>query len=207
MTERARQEDHTRFLMREIDHRAKNMLAVVQAIARQTIRGGVDHFMERFEGRVGALAASQDLLAHGHRGSVALNELVHAQLAHLHDFGARIRISGAPAAVDAAAAQSIGMALYELATNACKYGALSNSDGVVRLEWTVQRSEAGQRRLRIHWLESGGPPVRPPFHKGFGSVVLESMMRSTLRASVELAFPPHGVEWRMECGGDHLSPV
>jgi two-component sensor histidine kinase len=125
-------ENEILFLMRESNHRAKNMLGLVQAIARQTAAGQPDDFIERFNERIRALASSQDLLVRNAWQGVDVDELVRAQLAHFADLvGSRIALDGLKLRLNAASAQAIGLALYELATNAGKYGALSVDAGRV----------------------------------------------------------------------------
>ena len=136
ITERKKHEDEVQLLLREVNHRAKNMLALVQAIARQTIAATPDEFIERFGERVQALGASQDLLVKNEWKGVDLDELARSQLAHFRDvIGTRIELRGPPLFISAPAAQTIGMVIHELATNGGKYGALSNQEGRVEVDW------------------------------------------------------------------------
>ncbi len=200
MTERKRYEEHIGLLLKEVNHRAKNMLALVQAIARQTAATSPEDFVERFGERVRALAASQDLLVKSEWKGVDLHDLVRSQLAHFGDLiGERIEIDGPALFISAPAAQTIGMAVHELATNAGKYGALSNGSGGVRLSWGLERSEAGEERFSITWRERGGPPISPPAQTGFGSIVISRMAKMSLGADVDLAFLRDGLSWRLEC--------
>src|SRR5208337_1661953 len=144
ITERKRYEEQIRLLLHEVNHRAKNMLALVQAVARQTVATRPDDFIARFGERIQALAAAQDLLVRSEWKGVDLGELVHSQLAHFKDLaGTRIALTGPPLLISASAAQTIGMALHELATNAGKYGALTTRDGRVEVEWSLDRAGAG----------------------------------------------------------------
>ena len=200
ITEERERQEQVRFLMREVAHRSKNMLALVQGIARQT--GGRAHpeFLKKFGERLHALAACQDLLLmDGWRGT-SVGELLESQLGHLKDLiGNRIFVEGPLVALEASAAQTLGMALHELSTNASKYGALSNETGEVRVQWNVVETgdEAGPA-LSISWTESGGPPVEVPEHRGFGSVVTERMCASVFSGEVKLEYRPEGVFWSLQ---------
>jgi PAS domain S-box-containing protein len=205
ITERKRQEDHIRLLMREVNHRSKNLLTVVQAIARQTAAGAPNDFASRFEQRVQALAASQDELVKNDWRGAKLDELVRSQLAHFEDLiGTRIRLQGPPLFVTASAAQALGMTLHELATNAGKYGALANCDGRVAIEWGLEEEEAGGRAFAICWREQGKCPVKPPSKRGFGSTVLCEMAELSLDAKVDLTFLASGLIWRLQCSAGQI---
>ncbi len=200
ISERKRQEEQVGLLMREVNHRAKNMLALVQAIARQTAAIDPEVFVERFGERISALAASQDLLVKAEWRGADLHELVRSQLAHFGDLiGSRIEPRGPSLFILASAAQTIGMALHELATNAGKYGALSTFKGRVDIGWSLERTEDGGERFVMSWRESGGPPVVKPTRTGFGSTVISRMARMSFDADVELDFAPEGLIWRLEC--------
>ncbi len=200
ISERKRQEEQIGLLMREVNHRAKNMLALVQAIARHTAAKNPEDFVERFGERVRALAASQDLLVKSEWKGVNLHDLVRSQLAHFNDLiGERIAVDGPELFISASAAQTIGMALHELATNAGKYGALSNASGVVRLGWRLEPCNSGEERFTITWRENGGPPVQKPAQTGFGSTVIDRMVRMSLEAVVDLDFARDGAVWRLDC--------
>jgi PAS domain S-box-containing protein len=200
ITERKRQDDHVRFLMREVNHRSKNMLSVVQVIARQTAGTSPIDFAARFERRLHALAASQDVLVKSEWQGANLEVLVRSQLAHFEGLiGTRIKLQGPPLFVTASAAQALGMALHELATNAGKYGVLANSEGQVVIEWSLKEENAGARTFAISWREQGGCPVVPPSKRGFGSTVICDMAELSLGAKVELDYPVTGLCWRLRC--------
>jgi PAS domain S-box-containing protein len=214
VTERKLQEDHIRLLMREVNHRSKNLLTVVQAIARQTAAGTPDDFTARFEQRVQALAASQDELVKNDWRGAMLDELVRSQIAHFEDLiGTRITLHGPPLFVAASAAQALGMTLHELATNAGKYGALANVGGRVAIEWGVGGEIAGEETFTILWREDCECPVTPPSKRGFGSTVICQMAEHNLGAKVDLAFPASGLNWRLQCaaaqilGESHPIPI
>jgi PAS domain S-box-containing protein len=195
ITERKRAEEHQLLLMRELNHRTKNLLSVVQSIANQTAASNPSDFAERFSQRIQALSANQDLLVRNEWRGVELEDLVRAQLAHFADLiGERIVIEGPHLSVTPSAAQSIGMALHELATNAGKYGSLSDDHGSVRIDW---RLEDG--RFSIGWLERDGPRVEPPKRRGFGSTVISVVAKASVGGEVELDYASTGVVWRLKC--------
>jgi PAS domain S-box-containing protein len=196
--ERKQHEKHIHVLMGEVNHRSKNILTVIQSIARLTSSSTatLPEFQSKFAARLQALADSQDLLVNQNWHGVDLNELALLQLSHYVGLeGARIRISGARVFLAAAAAQSIGMALHELSTNAAKYGALSNQEGSVDLSWSIGPTPEGQE-LALVWTEKNGPAVDPPTRRGFGTAVIERMLIDSLGGQVDLLFPREGVCWR-----------
>ena len=198
VTDRQTKDAQVSQLMREVNHRSKNLLAVVQAIARQTAAKSPKDFVATFEQRLLALAKAQDLLIKGEWRHVGLEDLVRAELGHFAALiGRRIILNGPEIAVTPAAAQTLGMAFHELATNAAKYGALSNDVGAVTVTWLLTKPENGEQRLMIEWREVGGPTVTPLVTKGFGSTVTGPMVRSGLDAEVDVSFDPVGVAWRM----------
>lgn len=198
ITDRREKEAQVGQLMREVNHRSKNLLAVVQAVARQTAAKSPRDFVSSFEQRLLALAKAQDLLIQGEWRHVMLDDLVRAELgAFAALIGRRIILSGSEIAVTPAAAQALGMAFHELATNAAKYGALSNDVGAVTITWRLEMAKDGVRQVHIEWREVGGPTVTAPASKGFGSTVIGPMVRSGLGAEVDVDFDPAGVTWRM----------
>ncbi len=200
ITERKRNEEQIGLLMREVNHRAKNMLAVVLAVARQTLASTPQEFISRFAERIMALSASQDLLVKNEWTGVPIEELVRSQLAHFSDLiGTRIELRGPSLFISASAAQTIGMALHELGTNAGKYGALSGSDGRLQIEWNRECGEDGQETFVMGWRERGGPAVAAPAERGFGSTVISHVAMESLNGEVDLHFAPEGLSWRLEC--------
>ncbi len=200
LSERKRHAEHVSLLLREVNHRSKNMLAVVQAIARQTASAKPEDFVERFGERIRALAASQDLLVRHEWKGVDLDSLVRSQLAHFNGLiGKRIDLRGPPVVISASAAQAIGMALHELATNAGKYGALSNASGCVEIAWSLEGRKPGDGTFVMSWREHGGPPVTVPVSQGFGSTVISRIVTESLNADVKLEFEVTGLLWRLEC--------
>jgi PAS domain S-box-containing protein len=200
ITERKRYEDHVGLLLREVNHRSKNMLTVVQGIARQTVAANPNDFIERFADRIRALAASQDLLTKNEWKGVDLHELTCSQLGHFKDLiETRIELRGPPLLVSASAAQAIGMALHELATNAGKYGALSGDGGRIEVDWGLEPGKDGEEIFVISWHERGGPRVSPPARTGFGSTVLRHVARESLDAEVKLDYASTGLVWQLKC--------
>jgi two-component sensor histidine kinase/CheY-like chemotaxis protein len=189
--------EHIRHLMKEMDHRSKNILNVVQAIARQTAIASPAEFVPRFSERIRTLATSHDLLVKSRWQGIDMAELIRAQLGHFSDLlGRRIRLDGPPLRLSVAAAQTFGMILHELATNAAKYGALSDDQGRVEVGWSINDEND---EFLLGWTECGGPDVVPPNHRGFGSTVVKSMAESSLDGDVDLDFAPSGLRWRVVC--------
>jgi two-component sensor histidine kinase len=201
-------EANLRDLMRELTHRSKNLLAVIQAMARQTARhaASIEGFLDRFGERLQALAGSHDLLVRASWHGAPLSELVRSQLAHYLDREDRqVTMEGPALLLRPEAAQSIGLALHELATNAAKFGALSVPGGCVTITWRRVQPAAGPG-VEIAWSESGGPPVAEPKWRGFGSHLIEQNLARSLEAEISLTFPPEGVRCRMTFPASNLAP-
>ena len=194
-------EAQTRMLMGELNHRTKNILSVVQAVARQTEKHvSPGEFNRSFGSRLQGLAASNDLLLRSDWTGVELAKLVEAQLSHLSDLiGERIIVGGPPLRIAASAAQTLGMALHELSTNSLKYGALAGADGTVELSWS--RTSGGG--FSIAWAESGLDGVTEPPRKGFGHSVMVGMVAAALDAEVDLRFAPGGLLWQVTARSDN----
>jgi PAS domain S-box-containing protein len=194
ITARKEREEKEQLLMREINHRAKNMLSVVEAIAHQTAAKNPEEFIERFSQRIQALSANQDLLVRNEWKGVDIGDLVHAQLAHFADLiGSRIAVQGSKLRLNPTSVQAIGLALHELSTNAAKYGALSTDRGRVDISWGSDSDTVTMR-----WIERDGP-ASPPKQRGFGTIVMEAMAERTIGGEVELEYAPSGVTWRLTC--------
>jgi PAS domain S-box-containing protein len=188
-------EEQVHLLMREVNHRAKNMLSLVHAVARQTAAREPEDFIVRFTERIQALAANQDMLVRNEWRGIGVEDLVRGQLAHLGDLmGSRIAVDGPKLCLKATAAQAIGLALHELATNAGKYGSLSVGSGSVDVRWCLDRDV-----FAMGWSERNGPPVSPPERRGFGSTVVDLMAKRTVDGQVELDYAPSGLVWRLTC--------
>jgi two-component sensor histidine kinase len=197
ITERKNAEEHKKVLLAEVNHRSKNLLAVVQAIVNQSGRGAdpstfVNNLSERLQG----LSASQDLLVKSDWRGIDMPDLVLAQLGHFSDFiGTRILIDGSPALLTASAAQAIGMALHELATNAAKHGSLSSDVGRVKISWDIAGENA--QSFIVRWIEEGGAKVAAPIKKGFGHLVTGRIAEAALDGKVQIDFPESGLMWKL----------
>jgi PAS domain S-box-containing protein len=195
ITERKEREEKEHLLMREVNHRAKNMLSVVDSIAHQTATRNPEDFIERFSERIQALSANQDLLIRNEWNGVEIKDLVCAQLAHFADLiGSRIAMHGPRLRLNPASAQAIGLALHELATNAGKYGALSTEIGRVNIGWGIDGDT-----LAMTWTECEGPRVSAPKRRGFGTIVMETMAERSVNGAVDLDYAPSGLTWRLTC--------
>ncbi len=205
ITERKCAEEKIRLLMAEVNHRSKNLLAVVQSIAHQTsMRGSPRSFARRFSERLQGLAASHDLLVDNAWQGVELADLVASQLSHFRDLvRQRIHFDGPALQLRPSAAQALGMALHELATNAGKYGALSGSAGQVLVHWSVDAPDA-QDGFHMEWHERGGPPVAQPVTSGFGSKLIAHMTEIALQGRARLDYRPDGVVWTIDAP---LAPI
>lgn len=203
ITERKRVEHHTSFLLAELDHRVKNTLSVVLAIAEQSLQtvSTLDEFRESFTGRVRALAKTHSALAAARWRGVQLSDLIRLVLEpHTMNSARRSEVSGEPVVLSARAASSMCMLLNELTTNAAKYGAFSapsggngnGAAGTVAIHWTIEPEEGGVRWLRIAWVESGGPPVRAPDKEGFGSELIRGAAVYEMGGQVSFDYPETG---------------
>jgi PAS domain S-box-containing protein len=200
VSDRKRREAQMRLVMRELTHRSKNLLAVIQAMARQTALSTTDteEFLDRFADRLAALARSHDLLVRQDWTGVDLRELLRQQLAPFVDDGdGRLSTEGPRLVLKPEVAQNIGMAFHELATNASKYGSLSVPHGHVDVSWSRVAGDGGDR-LRIEWRETGGPPFAPPARRGFGRTVIEHMVATATRGEAQLEWRPEGLFLRLD---------
>lgn len=187
---RRQAESHREILIAELNHRVKNTLSVVQAIAHQTFRGTADEACQAFSERLAGLARSHDLLTRSNWENVSLEDLARASLEFDGDAGKRIALHGPPVLLRPRQAVAFGMAFHELMTNALKYGALSTSGGTVNIDWALIGNNPP--RLDLVWREKGGPPVSPPTHSGFGSLLLQRIVKGDLNAEVRLDFQRSG---------------
>lgn len=185
-------EEHLRLMVLELNHRVKNNLATVQAIAIQTLRGAESpaQARETFLRRITALAAAHDILTREQWDGAGVAEIAEGVLAALDGADARVRLEGPALRLSPKTALSLSMAFHELGTNALKYGALSSPEGAVRLTWSIEGDPA---MLSVEWEERGGPSVAAPASRGFGSRLLEQGLAAELGGEVRMIFDPAGV--------------
>lgn len=190
-----RRQDQSDFLLRELAHRSKNQLAVVMGMATQTARhaDSVKEFIGQFGRRIQGLARSQDLMIQRQGQGAPLRELV---VAHLDLFGAqdRAEISGPSVTVDANAAQNLGFAFHELATNATKYGALATPGARLQISWEL----TAESRLHIHWVESSLAPSASPTREGFGTLVVKQLVPKALQGTATTGFDGDRFAWHLD---------
>ena len=198
VTERKKAEEHLKLMVLELNHRVKNNLATVQAIAMQTLRGSEPPEVQRdaLVRRIKALAVAHDILTREQWDGVGVAEIALGVLQPLEGAGGRIELSGAKARLTPKAALALSMAFHELGTNALKYGALSSDGGRVRIEWTAD--DAALDRLSLSWVETGGPLVQAPASRGFGSRLLERGLASEFDGRIVMSFDPAGLRCDIE---------
>jgi two-component sensor histidine kinase/CheY-like chemotaxis protein len=174
-------------LAREVDHRARNALAMAQAVVNMTTADSIPAFAEAVRGRISAMARAHQLLSRSRWEGADLHGIVGEELAPYAD-GARVSIHGPEVMLTPAAAQMFALAAHELATNAVKHGALSNDRGRIDVEWALD-----ERELRFEWRETGGPPILAPTRRGFGATVIEASFTGQLQGRVDLQWPVEGL--------------
>jgi len=193
LTDRKRAEERQLLLAREVDHRAKNMLAVVLSVLRLTKAKTMPEFVTTVEGRIHALAATHNLLSATRWEGANLRQIVDEELAPYRTTGRdRVHTEGPPAMLLPATAQAVALALHELATNAAKYGALSVDSGRLSLTWAI-----GKEALELEWLETGGPAAKPPSSLGFGLSIVRSSIEAQFRGGVAYDWRPEGLCCRL----------
>jgi PAS domain S-box-containing protein len=190
ITDRKAAEAHQKLLINELSHRAKNLLAIIQSIAQQSFKGeaAASDSLNRFEGRLGALSAAHGILTKERWEAVPLRRLICDTYTAVRSDDSRLTVDGPHIDLPPKVAVSLAMAVHELATNALKYGSLSNEDGEVLIHWTTKDG-----RLLLRWEERGGPPVATPPRRGFGSRMIERGLAAELGGSVSIRFAPTGV--------------
>ncbi len=194
ITARKRSEEQQTMLVAELNHRVKNILAIVQSVAAQTMRnaGSLDTFNERFAGRLRALALAHDILTKTRWGGVELTQLLGEIAAPYRE---RVMLGGPPLLLPSQSVVPLSLVLHELMTNAAKYGALSGS-GRVELAWH-REAEGDDSAVNMLWRETGGPPVTPPAKSGFGTKLIERVLTYDLDGSATLDFRPEGVACKL----------
>ena len=212
LRERRAADQHQRLLMREIDHRAKNVMAVVRSLVQLSPKNDPAAFAKAIEGRISAMARAHSLLARDGWEGGSLRELAEEEVA-AREGGqggpSRVELDGPAIMLKPDVVQPLSMVLYELVTNSTKYGALSRQEGRVTLHWhlAAERDDAGPG-LVLTWTEQGGPPLEaPPARKGFGSRLIEVTVRHQLRGSVTQDWRPEGLSSRIELGAGCIASV
>lgn len=200
ITEQKALEDSRRILVRELEHRIKNLLSTVLAVAHQTLRNSatLPEAREVLTERIHAISRAHDLVVRVPGEPVALVDVAHNALEPYLGSGARISFEGPQAAASPRQALSLALALHELATNSIKYGALSNHKGKIEIGWAVADGEP--RLFSLYWKERDGPTVTQPGRRGFGMTMLKQVIAAEFGGKVHVDFAPHGFEFRLEGG-------
>jgi PAS domain S-box-containing protein len=206
ITERKRAEEHQCRLLAELDHRVKNVLAAVQAVASHTMRASssMEHFIAALDGRIRSMASTHELLSHRRWLGIPLAELVERELAP-YTTGSNAEIGGPEVMLNAEAGQTMATVLHELATNAAKYGALSVPSGRVSIRWRVPLNGSANDKLVLTWRETGGPSVVPPTKSSYGMQVVRELVPYDLGGTVDHVLAPEGAQCRLEIPLAHLS--
>jgi two-component sensor histidine kinase len=190
ITEHKRSQAQIINLAREAEHRTKNILATVLATVRLSHSDTSDDLKQLIEGRINALAKVHTLFAESRWAGAELRRLVTQELsAYSGEREARVRIDGPAVMLEPSTAQTIAISLHELATNSAKYGSLSAASGHVEITWSL----TADGRLSLRWTESGGPTVRPPTHRGFGTRIMENMIGGQLKGEVRFDWHDRGL--------------
>jgi two-component sensor histidine kinase len=198
-----REAEHQRLLALELNHRVKNSLTKVQAIARRTFRGANQEKFENFEGRILAMSHSHNLLTESQWSGVHLIELLKLEIFSYSD---RIMLRGEDMILSSRVAVSLGLVFHELVTNAVKYGALSVPEGRVEVTWTLKHKDA-DKITEIDWNEVDGPPVTKPTREGFGTTLIRSSIQQELDGTVDVQYVPSGVRCRISLKLPEESPM
>jgi two-component sensor histidine kinase len=198
ITDRKRSEEQRQLLMQELTHRVKNTLAMVQAISTQTLRSApsLEAAGTIFGERLAALARANDTLLQENWSSASIGVIVEGAIQSHNDHG-RIHFGGPDVRLGPKAALALSLALHELCTNAAKYGALSVDTGQVGITWHVT-GDGDAALFRFRWQESGGPPVKPPARRGFGSRLIERSLAGSFGQQAGISYEPAGVVWSIE---------
>lgn len=200
ITDRRNSEEQKNLLIHELNHRVKNILATVQAIMSLTARSAttIAAFQESFFARIGALAKAHSFLTDERWQTMRLNDIIAVELeAYTEKFVTTPRLAGPIVDLPSDCAVLICMVIHELTTNAAKYGALYAQEGRIDLAWRLRETASGSR-LIIDWVERGGPPAKAPERQGFGTTLLERILRGQLKAVVEVSYESKGLAAHFE---------
>jgi PAS domain S-box-containing protein len=200
--ERKRTESQLRLMANELDHRAKNVLAVAQAMLRLTKADDVQNYVATVQGRIAALARAHTQVAQNHWHGASLGDLVRSELEPFRSERAHLGIAGPETVLQPVAAQAIAIVLHELATNAAKHGALSAPGGAVDVSWSRDGADGD---LSLLWTETGGPPVLAPSRRSFGSQVIERQVPEQLGGTARIDWDPAGLRCTFGIPRAHLS--
>ncbi len=194
-----RAEEELRLLNGELAHRLKNVLAVVQSVTRQTLRNAADlrNANEALSARLVALGTATDVLTNASWRSADLRDLIEGALSPHGAVGKRIRLAGPALTLQPQLALALALALHELATNAAKYGSLSNDTGIVDVRWR-EEGTGPEARFRFDWREQGGPPVTEPARRGFGSTLIERTLSAYFGGTAEITYRPDGLVFALD---------
>ena len=203
ITERKQAAENQRFLVAELDHRVKNVLATVSAVAAHTrdASNSMEHFVAALDGRIRSMASAHELLSCRRWQGIPLAELLQRELTP-YARGNNTEVDGPEVLLRAEAGQTMAFVFHELTTNAAKYGALSTSGGRVTVRWYWPPSGGVRERLTIEWKETGGPAVAAPRKSGYGTSVIQELIPHELGGMADLTIAPEGVRCRMEIPGD-----
>jgi two-component sensor histidine kinase len=199
VTDRKVQEEHLRIVLRELAHRSKNLLAVIQGIARQTAESAssTQQFVSRFNGRIFSLSRAHDVLTDADWRGARIFDLVRSQVAlYAESKLSAVAVAGENGFLRPNAAQYVGLALHELTTNALKYGALSRQEGKVSVRF--ERNAASPSLYRFSWREIGGTEMRPPRGRSFGLIMLTEVVPTSVSGAAELAFDSDGLRYELD---------
>ena len=204
ITERKRAEEHQRALVAELDHRVKNVLATVSAVAGHTLEtsSSMNHFVAALDGRIRSMAAAHELLSTRQWQGMPMAELVRREFA-AYASNNNAKIDGPEVMLSAEAGQAMAMVIHELVTNAAKHGALSTQSGHVSVRW--YRKLNGSAQFVLVWQETGGPRVEAPKKSGYGTGVVRDLVPYEFGGTVDLSFAPEGVRCRLEIPLDRIS--
>jgi two-component system CheB/CheR fusion protein len=200
VTKMVEAETQQRTMVEELNHRMRNMLAVINSIATQTLgrAATLKEFGDVFLGRIQAVAKSHSLLAHEHWAPVTLQDLLNTEIEPFRRNGEnRVTMAGPAVAFRSDAALALSLVFHELATNAVKYGALSNKDGKVSVQWAIEGANGGRKAVVLNWSESDGPEVTAPKRAGFGAELIDREVKSALKGSITRDYAATGLKVQM----------